>query len=150
MPTAAAATVRSSTKWRTCGASIAARSDTATADRRPSVRQNRYAITGNVAAMARSADVVPTGRPPSTSSALQSNEYYFARARVRDKRRRAGDRRAGWRGGGRDEPEWQPSLTVDCHPIETLHYGVGGGCTVTWGKRPHRDDPSPHAARIVK
>lgn len=75
--------MRSSTKWRTCGASIAARSDTAADDRRPSVRQNRYATTGNVAAMARSADVVTTGRPPSTSSVLQSNEYYFARAHVR-------------------------------------------------------------------
>lgn len=159
MQTAAAATVRGSTKWRTCGASIAARSghrDGQTAPR-PSVWRNGYATTGNVAAMARSANVVPAvGRRRLRSSyykvisiILHAHGAAHTYPRARDERRRVSDRRAGWGGGGRDESEWQPSLPADFHPIETLHGRGSGGCTDTWGKRPHRDDPSPHAAMIV-
>lgn len=81
MPTAAAATVRGSTKWRTCGASIAVRSDTATAKQLRD-RPSGETVTPQLATSRRwPGRLTSSPRSAAVDFVLQSNKYYFACAR---------------------------------------------------------------------
>lgn len=138
--TAAAATVRSSTKWRTCGASVVATRSDAETSPRPSVRpakplrhnwQRRGEGPGRLTSFPRSAafDVAVVVVVTAAAELYKYNvitHFASAHARTLGTNNNAGVVvRVG-------------TTAADFHPIETLDAVIGGGgCTDNaWGKTP--------------